>query len=214
MPAGAVNLAVREKYWGNRLVLRDVALTLQPSEAVAVMGPSGCGKSTLLGIVAGLDEDWRGSLHRPPGFRLGVVFQTPRLLPWRSLRENIALMRPALGEDDLRAMLEVLGLGDHLDTYPERLSLGQQRRAAIARALAVKPDLLLLDEPFASLDGASAACARKVMTAHLARFPATTLLITHDAAEAAGLARRIVTLGGTPATVISAAIADRDTAPA
>lgn len=203
MAAGGVDLLLREKAWDGRPILRDVALGLQENEVAAVMGPSGCGKSSLLGILAGLDRDWRGSLACPPDIRLGIVFQSPRLLPWRSLWENIALMRPALPEDELRAMLEALGLGDHLDSHPERLSLGQQRRAAIGRALAVKPGLLLLDEPFASLDAASAACARRVMAGHLARHPATTLIVTHDAAEVAGLARRIVTLGGSPATVIA-----------
>ena len=195
-----LRVAVREKRFGARTVLRDVAFTLAPGETAALLGPSGVGKSTLLGLVAALDRDFAGEIARPPG-RVAFAFQTPRLLPWRTLAQNIALIPGAGDLTRARALLADVGLGEAADVYPERASLGMQRRAALARALAVRPSLLLMDEPLASLDAANAAAMRDLIRRVLAETGATALIATHDVAEALALTGRALTLGGAPATL-------------
>jgi len=195
-----LRVAVRAKRFGARVVLRDVAFTLAPGETAALLGPSGVGKSTLLGLVAGLDRDFEGRIERPAG-RVAFAFQTPRLLPWRTLAQNIALIPGAGDLTRARALLADVGLGDAADVYPERASLGMQRRAALARALAVRPSLLLMDEPLASLDADNAAAMRALIRRALAQTGATALVATHDVAEALALTGRMLRLGGAPATL-------------
>ena len=185
-------------------VVRNLKLRLEAGSFGALIGPSGCGKTTILRIAAGLDRDFVGELHTPGSGRLGMVFQEPRLLPWRTVEQNIRLALPA-GEAavDLTEMVAILGLGDHLARYPGELSLGLARRAAIARAFAARPDFLLLDEPFVSLDEATAARLRSELVALTTRTEVTTLLVTHDLAEAIQLADRLFFLSDRPTRVIA-----------
>ena len=185
-------------------VVRNLKLRLEAGSFGALIGPSGCGKTTILRIAAGLDRDFVGELHTPGSGRLGMVFQEPRLLPWRTVEQNIRLALPA-GEAavDLTEMVAILGLGDHLARYPGELSLGLARRAAIARAFAARPDFLLLDEPFVSLDEATAARLRSELVALTTRTKVTTLLVTHDLAEAIQLADRLFFLSDRPTRVIA-----------
>jgi NitT/TauT family transport system ATP-binding protein len=185
--------------------LRGVALSLPAGAFGALIGPSGCGKTTTLRIVAGLDPDFEGHVSRPGQGRLGIVFQEPRLLPWRTVEQNVALAMEAAGlppgpDEPLYAML---GLSAHRDRYPRELSLGLARRAAIARAFAVQPDLLLLDEPFVSLDADTASRLRGELAALHARTRPTTLLVTHDIDEALQLADVVFVLGGQPGRVVA-----------
>lgn len=183
--------------------VRSFALRLRSGEFGALIGPSGCGKTTILRIAAGLDADFTGE-RRAPGERLGIVFQEPRLLPWRTVAENIRLALPASeATPDLEPLLATLGLGEHLARYPAELSLGLARRAAIARAFAIRPDLLLLDEPFVSLDAAVAARLREELAALTQRAGVTTLLVTHDLEEAIQLADRLFFLSDRPARVVA-----------
>ncbi len=145
---GLLDLRIDEKAYvsadGARTeVVRGFALKLKAGEFGALIGPSGCGKTTILRIAAGLDKDFVGERRTPGVGRLGIVFQEPRLLPWRTVGENIRLVLPA-GEaaPDLAPLIATLGLGAHLSRYPGELSLGLARRAAIARAFAVRPDFL------------------------------------------------------------------------
>jgi NitT/TauT family transport system ATP-binding protein len=184
-------------------VVRDFELRLDAGSFAALIGPSGCGKTTILKIAAGLDLDFRGKLRTPGSGRLGIVFQEPRLLPWRTVAENIRLALPAHQIDvDLTDLVEILGLGAHLARFPGELSLGLARRAAIARAFAVQPDFLLLDEPFVSLDEAVAARLRDELMALTTRAKVTTLFVTHDLEEAVQLADRLFFLSDRPARVI------------
>ena len=184
-------------------VVRDLHLRLEAGSFGALIGPSGCGKTTILRIAAGLDPDFRGELRRPGSGRLGMVFQEPRLLPWRTVEQNIRLALPAHeAAADLTELVEILGLGAHLARYPGELSLGLARRAAIARAFAVRPDFLLLDEPFVSLDEAVAARLRSELVALTTRTRVTTLFVTHDLAEAVQLADRLFFLSDRPARII------------
>jgi NitT/TauT family transport system ATP-binding protein len=188
---------------GRLPVLGRIELTLSDHEIVAIVGPSGCGKTTLLRIIGGLDTDFAGELEwsgiGPP--RIGNVFQEPRLLPWRTVRENILLAqhiaRPRVADE----LLDKLGLAPFRDAFPGKLSLGMARRVAIARAFAIMPELVLLDEPFVSLDPAMAERSREVLLNAWHARPIAALLVTHDHDEAALLADRILVLGGQPACI-------------
>lgn len=182
--------------------VRGLSLAFPPGTVTALLGPSGCGKSTALRILMGLDADFEGEVrHRPE--RLGVVFQEPRLLPWRTLEENLRVAARAAGiaSPPVEALLEQVGLGGWGARRPGELSLGMARRAALARALAVEPELLVLDEPFASLDAATAARLRELVAAVLAERRATAVLVTHALEDAVALADRVAVLTPRPATL-------------
>src|SRR5215510_13516567 len=175
-------------------VLRDICFDLGHSEVGALVGPSGCGKTTILRIIAGLDVDFDGTVSRPLSGRLGMVFQEPRLLPWRTVDDNVRLVAPSIAPEMLASLFQVLDLEAHYLHYPGELSLGLARRVALARALAIDPALLLLDEPLVSLDEALAERLR----AQLA-----TLIVTHDLQEAVRLADRIFLLSPRPAQIVA-----------
>jgi NitT/TauT family transport system ATP-binding protein len=172
-------------------------------EVAALVGPSGCGKTTLLRIIVGLDRDFDGDLKLPAHGRLGMVFQEPRLLPWRTVEQNVRLAAPRVSEAALTALLTTLGLTEHRRHYPRELSLGLARRVALARAFAIEPDLLVLDEPFVSLDAALAERLRAELIELVSRRPTTTLLVTHSIEEALGLADRVFLLSASPARVVA-----------
>jgi len=189
------------------VALRDLRFSVQPGEFVCLLGPSGCGKTTLLNIIAGLDNDFSGQVSGggKPGIAspvIGYIFQTPRLLPWRTVAENIQLvLRPGQNTGIVDELLAMTGLSKFRDTYPERLSVGMSRRVALVRAFAVEPDLLLMDEPFVSLDEATAQKLRQMLLEIWQRRPTTVLFVTHDTREAVLLADRIVKLTASPGTV-------------
>ena len=188
-----------------KLAVRDLRLEAAPGSFVALVGPSGCGKTTTLNIVAGLDRDFEGRVELPPGTRIGYVFQTPRLLPWRTVEENVALVldgeqRRSGIVDQVLAEMELTGVRS---VYPSRLSLGMARRVALARAFALRPTLLLMDEPFVSLDEPTAQRLRRLLLDLLREHPATVLFVTHNLREAIMLADPIVLLGPSPTHLIA-----------
>jgi len=219
-----LSVSVRKKLFpavglrGEIQVLKDINFTVQPGSFVVITGPSGSGKSTLLNIVAGLDKDFEGKidLGSRGGSGLTYVFQSPRLLPWRTVYENIALVLPP-GDARLARIPDILqrvGLADAASAYPEMISLGMQRRAALARAFVLEPEVLLMDEPFVSLDDPTAQGLRELLVELWSRRPTTVLFVTHDRAEAVMLATRILRLSAGPATIVgdipvSLPIADR-----
>jgi ABC-type nitrate/sulfonate/bicarbonate transport system ATPase subunit len=188
---------------GSLHVLGELTFGLDAGEVAALVGPSGCGKTTLLRIVAGLDRDFEGSVTLPAHGTLGMVFQEPRLLPWRTVEQNVRLAAPRATDAAIDALFRTLGLTAHRALYPGELSLGLARRVALARAFAVEPDLLLLDEPFVSLDDALAARLRDELAELVNRRPITTLLVTHNVDEAIGLADRLLLLSASPARVLA-----------
>jgi sulfonate transport system ATP-binding protein len=194
--------ALRTASGQTRVVLHDVTFDLRKGQICALLGPSGCGKTTLLRIISGLDSDFEGRILLPSPHKIGMVFQEPRLLPWRSVAHNLRLGRSSC-ENDLAEIVAALRLSRHLDHFPGELSLGLARRVAIARAFAVKPDLLLLDEPFVSLDTALAAQLREELLALVLKHKATTLIVTHDVEEAISLADRIIVLSAAPGRVLA-----------
>jgi ABC-type nitrate/sulfonate/bicarbonate transport system ATPase subunit len=189
---------------GERLdVLSDFSFTLGAGEVGVFVGPSGCGKSTMLKIIAGLDHDYQGRVARPAGARTGMVFQEPRLLPWRSVEENVRLVAPQADEARLSALFSVLELTAHRSHFPGELSLGLARRVALARALAIEPDFLILDEPLASLDNALAARLRDQIATLVNGRTVTTLLATHDLEDAVRLGDRLFLLSPRPARILT-----------
>ena len=188
---------------GSLQIISGLTLSLRNGEVGALVGPSGCGKTTLLRIIAGLDRNFEGTVQLPDHGRLGVVFQEPRLLPWRTLEQNVRLAAPQVSDATLDALFGALGLASHRHHYPGELSLGLARRVALARAFAVDPDLLLLDEPFVSLDDALALRLRDELIDLVNRRPVTTLLVTHNLDEAIALADRVFLLTASPARVVA-----------
>ena len=179
-------------------VLDRFSLRLEPGAITAVLGRSGCGKSSFLRVLAGLRTLDAGEVRGRPA-RLGFVFQEPALLPWRSAEANVALTLPAgTPPGAAREVLEAVGLAGRGDALPRALSGGQRMRVSLARALVSRPELLLLDEPFAALDAATLTdMQRLVLDAH-ASLGCTVVLVTHDRALAARLADRIVVVAGPP----------------
>ena len=185
-------------------VLAGINFTLGAGEVGVIIGPSGCGKSTMLRILAGLDHDFQGRVSRPADARLGMVFQEPRLLPWRSAEENVRLAAPFIDEATLAALFTVLELNSHRSHFPGELSLGLARRVALARAFAVDPDFLILDEPLASLDDALAARLREQIVSLVGRRDMMTLLVTHNLDDAVRLGDRLFFLSARPAKIVHA----------
>ena len=184
-------------------VLAAINFTLGASEVGVIIGPSGCGKSTMLRILAGLDHDFRGRISRPVNAaRIGMVFQEPRLLPWRSVEENVRLAAPLIDEAKLAALFSDLELNAHRSHFPGELSLGLARRVALARAFAVDPDFLILDEPLASLDDALAARLREQIASVVGSRAVMTLLVTHNLDDAVRLGDRLLFLSARPAKIV------------
>jgi len=210
-PAGAISrfkIRIEEKTHigadGTRIpAIRDLVLDIKPQSMTVLMGPSGCGKTTLMRIVAGLDDRYVGEVGIPEGTRLGFMFQEPRLLPWRTVRQNIQIVAPAISNADLEQLVASVGIADMLPRYPQELSLGLARRVALARAFATKPDLLLLDEPFVSLDERTADRLRRLLLEVWSARPTTAILVTHNAREAILLADQLVLLAPRPTHVVA-----------
>jgi len=189
---------------GERLdVLSDFKFALGAGEVGVFVGPSGCGKSTMLKILAGLDRDYQGRVTRSTDARIGMVFQEPRLLPWRSVEENVRLAAPQADEAKLSALFAVLELNAHRSHFPGELSLGLARRVALARAFAIEPDFLILDEPLASLDDALAARLREQIAILVDSRPVMTLLVTHNVDDAVRLGDRLFLLSPRPARILA-----------
>jgi ABC-type nitrate/sulfonate/bicarbonate transport system ATPase subunit len=210
-PAGATSqfdIRIEEKTHigadGTRIpAIRDLVLEVEPQSMTVLMGPSGCGKTTLLRIVAGLDNRFIGEVRVPENTRIGIMFQEPRLLPWRTVAQNIEIVAETISSAELERLASAVGIADMLPRYPQELSLGLARRVALARAFAPRPDLLLLDEPFVSLDERTADRLRRLLLDVWSARPTTALLVTHNPREAILLADQLVLLAPRPTHVVA-----------
>jgi len=209
-PGWALEVDIHDKWFpavGDapaKRALAEVAFRVDAGDMLALIGPSGCGKTTLLNLIAGLDASFDGRIGLAPDCRLAYVFQEPRLLPWRTVEDNLRLVL-ADGDDDaqrVQAIIAQVDLTSASGLFASRLSLGMARRAALARAFVVEPDLLLLDEPFVSLDERTARRLRALLKELLILHRTTAILVTHDLREAIGLARRLVLLSPSPGRLI------------
>jgi len=191
---------------GVRPALLPIDLDIAPGEFVGLIGPSGSGKTTLLNIMSGLDRDYGGTVtYSNPAAVTSYMFQESRLLPWLSVRDNLAFVLdgPSRDKDALiHEWLERVGLGGNARDYPGQMSIGMQQRAAVARAMIVKPDILFLDEPFSALDELTAMRVRTEVLELCEELGATVVLVTHNPLEAAFLADRIVVMAGQPGEVV------------
>jgi ABC-type nitrate/sulfonate/bicarbonate transport system ATPase subunit len=180
-------------------VLGEVFATIDRGDRICLLGPSGIGKTTLLNAIAGLDKSLpEGAVIGRDTLRVGYLFQEHRLLPWRTLKSNLLLVGASDGEAE--TLLGQVGLPGYGHYLPDQLSLGMARRAALARCLAVKPDLLLLDEPFASLDPLMAGELKALIAGILDSQPDMAMIcVTHDGGDAEILANRLWYLDGKPA---------------
>ncbi len=193
------------KAYGGEEVLHDISLSLPEGEAIGIAGPNGCGKTTLLKIAARIEAPDRGEvvLRGKPV----LVPQDNLLLPWKTLRDNILLalkpydISPAEAEKRLEAIARRLGITEHLGKYPREVSGGTARKAALARALIVEPDILLLDEPYTGLDVASVNALKETLRS-LSKEKVSMIIVSHQLAELLGTVKSIHLLSHRPARII------------
>jgi sulfonate transport system ATP-binding protein len=179
--------------FGDRTVLDHLDLTIDDDELVVLLGPSGCGKSTLLRLLAGLDKPDGGRIEVPA--KRAVVFQADRLLPWQRVLRNVTLgLRGPDADQRARKALSEVNLAGREKAWPKQLSGGEAQRVALARALVAEPELILLDEPFASLDAITRVRMHDLIRELRRKHHASMLLVTHDVDEAIALADRIVVM--------------------
>jgi NitT/TauT family transport system ATP-binding protein len=198
----------------------ELTFAVGPGEFVAVVGPSGCGKSTILNLAAGLDSPSAGRVALSgvavtgPSAHVGFMLQKDLLLPWRTIRHNVefGLETRQIGRAERRTRalreLQRCRLGELADRYPHQLSGGQRQRAALARTLAIEPELILLDEPFSALDAQTKLVLQKSFATTIAASGVTTVLITHDLAEAVAMADRILVMSERPGRIVEEIVVD------
>ena len=169
--------------FGDKEIFSDLSLVLSSPGQYAILGPSGRGKTTLLRLIAGLEKPLRGRIALPNAVRISFCFQEDRLLPWKTVLENVALAAPDI--DTARRWLNQVGLSGEENSYPDTLSGGMKRRASLARALAYEADILLMDEPFRALDEQTH--AQMLTLVRQATKDKLLILVTHDEADAEGM---------------------------
>ena len=213
--SSAVDIRVGQKAYsnsrGNFPALRDIFLRIDPGELVCIVGSSGCGKTTLLRIIAGLESDYEGSVCvdgkriTSTGLDRGVVFQEHRLLSWLTVHDNVGFGLSGLSSDEraskVQHYIKLVGLDKFEHQFPHQLSGGMSQRVAIARALAGSPHVLLLDEPFASLDSLTRMRMQQEILRIWEAEHTTVVLVTHDIEEAVYLADRVVIMSAQPGTI-------------
>jgi len=198
MNGAAIKLAALQKSFGEADILKGIDLDINPGEFIALVGKSGCGKSTLLRLVSHLELPSQGTVEVDGTIAEGInpqvryLFQEARLLPWKTVLENVAIGARGRDSETAKEALRAVNLLDKADEWPEVLSGGQRQRVSLARALAGKPKVLLLDEPLGALDALTRIQMQQLIESLWQEQKFTVLLVTHDVSEAVYLADRVV----------------------
>ena len=213
----SLDISIQSKVYPSSLeiILEGLGFSVSKGEFVALVGPSGAGKSTLLNMIAGLERSDPGEVlyngssmaDRPP-CKMGYIFQQPRLMPWLTVAENLRLVMPKVRDTQIEAILTRVGLSGKSASYSKQLSGGMQRRVSIARAFLTQPELLLLDEPFVSLDAPNAQRLRDLLLELWQEHKPTVVFVTHDLNEAIQLADRVLFLSSAPGRVVLDKVVD------
>ncbi len=200
---------IKEKVFSKKFILNNLILNIKNNEFISIVGPSGTGKTTLLNIIGGLDSDYSGGIQFNHDIQnhnaISYVFQEPRLMPWLTVYENIDIVIPkhiSNREALINDLLINTNLSEYKSSFPNQLSGGMQRRVGLARAFSIKPSMLLMDEPFISLDLPTANSLRQFLINILTDYKPTILFVTHDLMEALALSDRVIFLSQKPTHII------------
>lgn len=196
-----ININIQEKKYNKNIILENINIDVKEDEFLSIIGPSGCGKTTLLNIIASLDKDFIGQL-KGDFSNISFMFQDHRLLPWLTIKENLLLVSKDKNLQEIENLLKSVGLENSLNEYANKLSGGMARRVALIRAFLNKPKLILLDEPFISLDYPTSMSLKKDFLNFCQEYKPTVILVTHDLSEAIFLSNRILFFGKNPARQI------------
>ena len=210
-----INIEIKKKIFplktqnkqSQNLIFKNLNFTIKKGQFISFFGPSGCGKTTLLNIISGLDKDFDGSVQTyndPTNSNISYMFQAPRLFPWLTAIENIKypIKKRKNCEKIAFELIKKIGLEKYKNQYPNKLSGGMQRRIALARAFAPNPDILLLDEPFISIDKKVSNLLRKLLVKLWKKYKPIIVFVTHDLDEAIELADRICFLSNLPSKIL------------
>lgn len=199
-----IKIDIKSKLFSNNIIIENLQLDVKESQFLSILGPSGCGKTTLLNLISNLDEEFVGTVNIKENNRnnIGFMFQDDRLIPWLTIYENIHLVSLSKSEDEIFELLRDVGLEEYIDSYPKELSGGMRRRASIVRAFINRPKILLMDEPFISLDYPTAQALRMDFLKFYKKYKPTVIFVTHDLKEAVSLSNRIVFLDKRPMKII------------
>lgn len=209
-----LDIKVKSKSFNNKEILNSININIQEGEFVSLVGPSGCGKTTLLGLISRLDEEFSGEIlfnEKSIDFEIGYMFQDSRLLPWLTVRENLLLVLKDKSKEHLvEELLKEVELEEYINAYIKELSGGMQRRIALCRAFINQSEIILLDEPFISLDHPSAQELRTIFMKFYKKYKPTVVLVTHDLTEAISLSNRILFFSSKPTKIVSTYINTKD----
>lgn len=201
-----LSININSKKYQENKIIDNFKLKINKSEFVSIIGPSGCGKTTLINIISNTDTNYLGSVlfnkRDIEESNIGVMFQDSRLIPWLTIFENIMLVSNTKDRELILGTLAEVGLKEYINSYPKELSGGMQRRVALVRAFINKPDIILLDEPFISLDYPTAQALRSDFIKFYYKYKPTVILVTHDLKEAISLSKRIIFLDSKPMKTI------------
>ena len=201
---------INKKYYGKKqelVAIKDISFSVEEGEYLAIVGPSGCGKSTLLNIIGNIDMKSGGEIILKEGTKIGYMLQEDSLFPWLTILDNCLIGLKVRGEvsddkiDYVKNLLNIYGLKDFMNNYPTSLSGGMRQRVALIRTLAMKPDILLLDEPFSALDYQTRLAVSDDVYRIIKDTGKTVIMITHDIAEAISMADRVIVLTDRPSSI-------------
>lgn len=201
-----LNIDVTSKFYNDKEILKNLHINIHEGDFISFVGPSGCGKTTLLGLVSRLDEDYSGKItldNQAIDFEIGYMFQDSRLLPWLTVRQNLLLVLKDKSKEHLvEELLKEVELEEYMNSYIKELSGGMQRRVALCRAFINQSKIILLDEPFVSLDFPSAQELRALFMKFYKNYRPIVILVTHNLTEAISMSNKILFFGSKPTKVV------------